>query len=103
MCTDEFLKRGVLRKKLVLLDILVSKGFQRRLGRQVCREMLGMEENYQWVLIMEGGMGAEHISQLTRCLLCLMPERVHLAVVRGSNEKLREHMQKNVVTAAWFR
>lgn len=94
LCMDEFVRRGFSREKLVPLGIPVSEGFQRRMGRQACRRMLDLEEDCQWVLIMGGSMGAGHISQLTRCLLYLTPERVHLAVVCGSNEKLLENMRK---------
>lgn len=94
LCVDEFVSRGFSREKLVPLGIPVSDGFQRRLGRRTCREMLGLEQNCRWILIMGGSMGAGHIRQLIRCLLYLTPEQVRLAVICGSNEKLLEGLRK---------
>ena len=39
-------------------------------------------------------MGAGHIGQLSRCLLYLTDENVHLALICGSNQKLYEHLSK---------
>ena len=94
LCVDEFVRRGFSREKLVPLGIPVSDGFQRRLGRRTCREMLGLEQNCRWILVMGGSMGAGHIRQLVRCLLYLTPEQVRLAVICGSNEKLLEGLRK---------
>ena len=94
LCVDEFVRRGFSREKLVPLGIPVSDGFQRRLGRRTCREMLGLEQNCRWILVMGCSMGAGHIRQLVRCLLYLTPEQVRLAVICGSNEKLLEGLRK---------
>lgn len=88
MCLEEFARRGIDRNKLVPLGIPVSEGFQRRIGREDSCRLLGLEPEYRWVLIMGGSMGAGHITQLTRSLLYLTPEEVHLMVICGSNEKL---------------
>lgn len=94
LCADEFVRRGIGWDKLVPLGIPVSAEFQRRVGREESRRMLGLEDDCRWVLIMGGSMGAGHISQLTRCLLYLTGEDVHLAVICGSNEKLYQDMTR---------
>lgn len=94
LCADEFVRRGIGWDKLVPLGIPVSAEFQHRVGKEEARRMLSMEENCRWVLVMGGSMGAGHISQLTRCLLYLTGEDVHLAVICGSNEKLYQNMMR---------
>ena len=94
LCTDEFVRRGFPREKLVPLGIPVSEGFQQRIGREESCHILGLEPSSRWVLLMGGSMGAGHIAQLTGCLLHLTPEEVHLAVICGSNEKLQREMSR---------
>jgi processive 1,2-diacylglycerol beta-glucosyltransferase len=94
LCADDFARRGIAREKLVPLGIPVSAGFQHRVGKKQSRRTLGLDPNCRWVLIMGGSMGAGHIEQLTKCLLYVTGEQVHLAVVCGSNEKLYRNMMK---------
>ena len=88
LCTDEFVRRGFPREKLVPMGIPVSQGFQHRLGQAASRELLGLGTDGRWIVIMGGSMGAGHISQLVWCLLYLAPADVRVAVICGSNQKL---------------
>ena len=94
LCLEEFARRGMDRQRLIPLGIPVTEGFQIRLGREECCELLGLAPDCRWILLMGGSMGAGHIGLLTRSLLYLTGEKVCLAVVCGSNEKLYRNMTK---------
>lgn len=94
LCTEEFVRRGFDRDRLVPLGIPVSEGFQLRVGQKKSRQMLGLETDCHWVLLMGGSMGAGHIGLLTRSLLYLMPQDVRIAVICGSNDKLYQSLSK---------
>lgn len=92
LCLDEFRRRGMAEERLVPLGIPVSNQFREKIGREASCRAVGLDPDHRWVLLMGGSMGAGHLSQLTRSLLYLMPGDVHLAVICGSNEKLRREM-----------
>lgn len=94
LCIDEFVRRGLPRERLVPLGIPVSEGFQHRLGREESCRQVGLDPGFPWVLVMGGSMGAGHISTLLWFLLRLLPEEVHLVAICGSNEKLREELER---------
>lgn len=94
LCQEEFARRGFQREKLIPLGIPVSGQFYRRVGREKAVQLLGLDPDMRWILIMGGSMGAGRLPALARYLLRLTGENVGLAVVCGNNQRLRRQLSR---------
>lgn len=93
-CVSDFVHRGIDREKLLPFGIPVSAAFGKRIGKKSARLALGLDASCKWIVIMGGSMGAGRIGTLAKSILEHTGERVHLAIICGSNSKLRESLSE---------
>lgn len=88
---DELAGHGVPRARIEVSGIPVDPRFGRSVGREAARARFGFEVERPLVLVMGGGGGLGPMAELAERLASL-PERPQVAVLCGTNERLRERV-----------
>ena len=97
---NEFIACGVPEERLVATGIPVSPQFCRTRRREDARVALGLPTGGRMVLLTCGSMGAGPMEELTVLLDQELQEGDHLAVICGTNEKLREKLLHHKLSPA---
>ncbi|MCQ2455042.1 MAG: hypothetical protein MJ090_02715 [Clostridia bacterium] len=95
--TDEFVKNGIEKEKIVPSGIPIRQEFYRRISKQDAKRELGIDENERVVLLTCGSMGCGPIKELTSELPKVLPSGVRLVVICGSNKRLYTRIYKEGV------
>ena len=92
--TEEFVKRGIPREKLVPTGIPVSRRFVELPDRMECRKQLGIEPDKKCVLVMTGSMGYGNVGSMLKELVAGTDEDTDIYVLGGTNEKLKASLRE---------
>ena len=91
---DEFIRGGIRPEKLAATGIPVRMGFQSRGDRAKAKETLGMAPDCSHLLMMCGSMGCGPIQKIVEHLRALMSENTVVTVICGTNNSLRESLER---------
>lgn len=89
----EFSSSGIDLRNIYESGIPVRSSFYFHADRAEAKKSFGLDENGKSVLIMCGSMGCGPIYELTESLSVALPEKVQIAVVCGSNDKLKTELE----------
>ncbi len=92
--TDEFLRCGISKERILPTGIPVNEIFHTPRNKVKSREALGLPGDHRVALLMCGSMGCGPIRRLARELVDKIPEDTILVVICGHNEKLYQDMQE---------
>ena len=92
--TEEAVKKGIDRARLIPTGIPVSARFGEEMTREAAREKLGIGETERLYLVMSGGVGCSNMAKLTSALAWRVGNRDRIAVLTGRNEKLKRDLEK---------
>ncbi len=92
--TEEYVRKGIDRKKLIPTGIPVSDRFRYLPDREEARKALGMEIEGHCILIMTGSMGYGKVENLVQALVQRMDARDCVYIMGGSNEKLKARLRE---------
>ena len=90
----EFIAAGLPEEKLVATGIPVAATFAERTEKQEARRALGLPEEGKILLVMTGSMGYGNTEKLVQELLNRIPEGTSVAVMGGSNEKMKASLRR---------
>ena len=93
--TEEFVACGVPADRIVPTGIPVRPVFYETNLREAARRTLELPLTGKLVLLTCGSMGAGPMEELAQLLDKLMSPEDHLAVICGSNEKLKKDLEKD--------
>lgn len=91
---DEFAACGIPRERLVPCGIPVRQEFYHSLNKNAAKEVLGIPEGHQHLLLMCGSIGCGPIKELAEELSLRLSADQELTVVCGANEELLAKLQK---------
>ena len=92
--TDEFIRCGVPAERIVPTGIPVRSEYYTAVPQGEARARLGLPQTGRLVLLTCGSMGAGPMEELAAHLDRTMAPGDHLAVVCGTNEKLKKDLDK---------
>lgn len=92
--TREFVRHGIPHEKLIPLGIPVQRTFGVRRNQAEARQALGLPADGKLIMVMSGSMGFGPLGKVTAKLRKEYGTRLSIAVLSGSNEKLREKLKK---------
>lgn len=90
--TQEFVRAGLPAQRLIPSGIPVRQAFYTPAHRADAREKLDIPQDKVMVLLMGGSMGCGPMGRIVRELSGRLPADTVMAVICGSNEKLRESL-----------
>lgn len=93
--TDEFIKGGISKERLIPSGIPVKSTFYDKILPENAKYKLHLPLDKKIVLLMCGSMGCGPIKTLTEELPQMLPEDAHLAVICGNNRKLYNKLNKD--------
>lgn len=99
----DFLEKGIKNEKILPLGIPVAKRYNKKYDKEKCKKELGLEENKEYVLILNGSMGFGNVNNILEKLLSEI-DNVGFIVACGNNEKLLNELEekygknKNVIS-----
>ncbi len=93
--TDEFIKGGISKERLIPSGIPVKSTFYDNILPEKAKHKLHLPLDKKIVLLMCGSMGCGPIKTLTEELPQMLPEDAHLAVICGNNRKLYNKLNKD--------
>lgn len=88
--TEEFVRNGVPRERIVASGIPVRRAFCEQIERGEAKRTLGLPTEGSMVMLSCGSMGCGHMEKNAIRLCERMPEGAYLVVVCGSNQKAYE-------------
>lgn len=91
---EEFVRSGIPAEKLVSTGIPVRMGFQQRGDKARAKADLGIPADARHLLVMCGSMGCGPIQKMVEHLARTMPTWCVVTVICGTNNHLRETMEK---------
>ena len=91
--TEEGVKKGIDRARLIPTGIPVSARFGEEMTREAAREKLGIRDAEKIYLVMSGGVGCSNMAKLTSALAWRVGNRDRIVVLCGRNEKLRRDLE----------
>ncbi len=86
--TDEFVRCGLSREKLVPSGIPVSQSFYKKTPKSDAKRALKFKEDERIILLACGSMGCGPIKELCEDLPKILAENVRLVVICGNNRRL---------------
>ncbi len=92
--TEEFIRRGISRNKLIPTGIPVSKRFSLPADRAHARTILNFSGVRRIYLVMTGSMGFGNVQALSDGLLSLCGDDDRIIVMGGNNTKLKEKLRR---------
>ena len=92
--TEEFIRRGISRNKLIPTGIPVSKRFSLPADRAHTRTILNFSGVRRIYLVMTGSMGFGNVQVLSDGLLPLCGDDDRIIVMGGNNTKLKEKLRR---------
>lgn len=90
----DFLRAGLPNDRLIPVGIPVRQSFYTPVDRKKARELLEIPQDKLMVMLMGGSMGCGPMGRIVRGLSGRLPEGALIAVICGSNEKLRESLSE---------
>lgn len=90
--TEEFVRCGVPRERIVASGLPAGSDFYRRGDKDAAKRALGISPEHKHLLLMCGSMGCGPILELTETLAVDMKRDEELTVICGTNEKLYEKL-----------
>lgn len=90
---DNFIEKGISKKKLLPLGIPVSKRYNKEYDIEECKNKLGLDINKRYVLILNGSMGFGNVIDMLRSLLEQI-EDINFIVSCGNNVELLEKINE---------
>ena len=84
-----FVEAGIPNEKIVVTGIPVAAAFHAPITKAEAREVLGLPMDKKLFLVMTGSMGYGDTEILTKTLLRRLPEKSHVIVMGGNNEKMK--------------
>lgn len=90
--TEEYVRKGIPREKIIPSGIPVRKEFYGRRDKAKAKQAQGIRPDHTHLLVMCGSMGCGPLQELTKLLSSRMDETMELSVVCGSNEKLHKEL-----------
>ena len=94
---EEFAGRGIPAEKLLPLGIPVKRGFREPEDKAAARAALGLPEGGPLYLVMTGSMGFGNLESL---LEAVAREGTPAAVLCGSNDEMRERLERKFAAAS---
>ncbi len=91
---EDFIRRGIFKKRLYPLGIPVKRDFLNVFEKEQAKENLGLDKDKRYILLCGGSMGAGSIDKMIKNLVCNKNEDIELIVICGSNEKLYKKLEK---------
>lgn len=95
--SDEFVKNGINREKLVPLGIPVSQKFLVKTDKKEARRTLGLCEEGNVILVMTGSMGFGENTAFISLLLKSLPQDTSVVVMGGNNEKMKAELRREFI------
>lgn len=89
----EYIKRKLPKENIYPCGIPVDARFSERKPKKEAKQELGFDPERPLYLIMSGSMGFGHVPMFAK-LLCRYTENGQVAIICGTNEKLREKLEK---------
>jgi len=94
--TETFVKCGLPEDKLIPSGIPVRPAFYNRIPQADARKKLGLSENGKLLMLSCGSMGAGPMLKLSLILEKTLAKQDQLAVICGTNEKLKNTLSKKI-------
>ncbi len=91
----EFVACGVPEEKIIASGIPVKSVFYEKGDKDKAKEALKIDKNIKHVLMMCGSLGSGPMEDITKKLIPLMPQGIHLSIVCGTNAKLKKKLEKH--------
>lgn len=94
--TEEFTSRGIPADKIYPWGIPVRQAFLKDLSRQEAREILGLAQDKQYILISGGSIGAGKVEKAVRLLQAIARgnDRLRLIAICGNNLSLYQQLSQ---------
>ncbi len=92
--TDEFIRFGIPREKLIFSGIPIRKALYRVLEKAEAKQKIGLTPHCRHLLIMCGSMGCGPIRKLVRELSKSMAESTCISVICGTNHRLKKTLER---------
>lgn len=86
--TDDFVRMGVQREKVIATGIPVRSAFYNHTEKADAKRLLGIRSNSKHLLIMCGSMGCGPIAKMMKKISKEMTEDVEVSVICGTNKQL---------------
>lgn len=90
---DEFLKRGIPKKKLSPVGIPVSHRFLSLVSQDEAKAKLGLHKNIRYALVMTGSMGYGSTRDLVARFLETAPANFGVVVLGGNNSRMKSELR----------
>lgn len=92
--TDEYIKRGVPKEKLLPYGIPVRQSFVQTVDRFTARNKCGLPQDVPIYLVMSGSMGFGKLAVFSAELALHCRDGEHIIIICGTNEKMRKILKK---------
>lgn len=90
----EFVACGVPEEKIIASGIPVKSIFYEKTDKTEAKRSLGLDADKKHILMMCGSMGCGPMTDIAEKIIAIMPEKTHLTVVCGTNEKIKKKIEK---------
>lgn len=91
---NNFVRRGIERKKLIPYGIPVSPKYLKKIDKKDARRQLSLPINKKIVLIMTGSLGYGKLNSIIDEIRDSYQKEVHIVVICGNNNKLKESLEE---------
>ena len=91
----EFVACGVPEEKIIVSGIPVKSIYYEKGDKDKAKEAFNIKKYEKHILMMCGSLGTGPMEDITKKLVSLMPQDMHLSIVCGKNEKLKKKIEKH--------
>lgn len=92
--TDDFVRMGVQREKVITAGIPVRSAFQNHTEKADAKRLLGIRSNSKHLLVMCGSMGCGPIAKMMKQISKEMTEDMEVSIICGTNKRLFKRLSR---------